>query len=74
MRTIETTAQVEDIRAEIEEFAAEGWDLDPDTGRVEWEDWFDRFERRHDLDLGSDLLSPVIRKVQRIARAAIREA
>lgn len=70
-----TIEEAEALREQIEEFAAEMWDTDPDTGRVRWEDWADRLEARHpEIDLGSDMLSPGFRRVQSIARAAIREA
>ena len=74
MTDIRTAADAEAIRDLIETFAADGWAVDPDTGRVDWEDWADRFERYHpDIDLGSDMLAAGFRAVQRIARAAIRE-
>lgn len=61
-------------RDTIANHAADMWDVDADTGHVDWEDWADRFERMHNVDLGSDMLAPSFRKVQRIARTAIREA
>jgi hypothetical protein len=74
-RAITTAADAEAIREAVEEFAADGWDTDEATGRVNWEDWADRFETHHpEVDLGSDMSSPGFRKVQAIARAAIREA
>ena len=73
--TIATVADADSIRAQVEEFAAEGWAMDPDTGRVDWEEWADRFEARYqDVDLGSDMTAPGFRAVQRMARNAIREA
>jgi hypothetical protein len=74
IRDITTVEEVESIREAIEEFAADLWDTDPDTGRVDWESWVERFERQHDLSLPDQWDDPVIRKVKRIAKQAINEA
>jgi hypothetical protein len=71
---IATVQDAEAIREQIEEFAAEGWAADPESGRIDWEDWFDRFERYTGHDLPSQLDDPAILRVQKIARAAWREA
>lgn len=34
------------------------------TDRVDWEDFLDRLEQRTDYDLGSDLNSPLIRRIK----------
>jgi len=74
MRTIVTAADADAIADTIAEFAAEGWARDPDTGRIDWEEWADRFEARHpDIDLGGDMLAPGFKRLQRIARQAIAE-
>ena len=73
IRTISTKEDAETIREEVETFAADLWERDPNTGRTDWEAWLDRFERYADLDLGSDLLSPGITEIEKIARRTIRE-
>lgn len=72
-RELDDLADVEVLRESIEEFASELWDTDADTGKVEWEDWLDRFESTHMVILPSQLDDPIIVKVKRIARQAIRE-
>ena len=72
-RVIATAKDVDAIRDLIEDHAADLWDVD-DAGRVDWDDWTERFERYHNVELPSDYFDPAMRKVQRIARHAIREA
>ena len=43
-------------------------------GPVDWEDMLDRIERNLDLDLPTDMTDPVIRRIQRLGREALREA
>lgn len=71
---IATIADAESWRERIEDHAADLWDVDQDTGRVDWDDWCARFERTFDVDLPGDYFDPAMRRVQSIARAAIREA
>ena len=66
----------EEILGLAREASDEGWFPD---GRVEWEAVWDRIDgaRLSDgstLDLGSDLDSPALRKIQRVLRAERREA
>jgi hypothetical protein len=70
-RPIQTAADAEAIRAEIETFTDEGWDRE--GTRFDWDNWLDRIERDLNLDLGSDLFSPGIKTMQQIARRAARE-
>lgn len=73
-RPITTTEDVEAWRDVIAEHAADGWDWDQDTGKVDdWDAWLSRFEALHDVDLPASYDDPVVRKVQRIAREAIRQ-
>jgi hypothetical protein len=53
----------------IDQFA-EDWVPD---GPVEWDDYLNRFERYHDIDLPEDMTDPVIRRIQRRSRAVWRE-
>ena len=71
MRTIRTAADAEAIRPEIEAFTDDGWDRD--GTHFEWENWLDRLEGELDLDLGSDMDSEGIKRVQSIARQTARE-
>jgi hypothetical protein len=72
MRTIRTAADAEAIRDEIVKFTDDGWDRDGTL--FEWENWLDRLEGQSlDLDLGSDMNSEGIRRIQFIARQAARE-
>jgi hypothetical protein len=73
MKEIRTVADVEAIREQIEEFASELWAVDEETGRVDWEDWFERFERHLDVGLPDQWDDPAIRAVKRIAKQAIQE-
>lgn len=70
---IVTPADVDEWADRITEHAADLWDVDPDTGRVDWDDWTLRFERMHGVDLPGSYDDPAMRKIQRIARQAIRE-
>jgi hypothetical protein len=71
MRTIRTAADADAIRAEVEQFTDDGWDRD--GTHFEWENWLDRLEGALDLDLGSDLDSEGIKRVQSIARKAAKD-
>lgn len=74
MKTIVTAADAESIREQVEVFAGDLWATDA-RGRVDWEDWADRFELYHpDIDLGNDMTSAGFRRVQSIARHVIRES
>jgi hypothetical protein len=57
----------------IEELAAAGWDRDSATGRFDWEYFLQRVERYLDVDLPGQMDDPVIRRIQRAARAAAAE-
>lgn len=75
VRVIATPADVDLIRDDLESLAADGWDQDGGPGgRFDWEAFLQRVELRLDVELPGDMLSPVILKVQRVARAAAREA
>lgn len=43
-------------------------------GRIEWEDLLDRIERTLDIELPGDMGHPVITRIQRAIREAVREA
>lgn len=68
-----TLAGVEAHREEIEEFAAEGWATDQETGKVDWEEWADRLEARG-YDLPGQWDDPAMKRIKQIARQAIRES
>lgn len=77
MRTIIAAEEVDaDITKAVEDMA-EGW-----VGRVEqggwgemdWDDFLYRLEADLDIDLGTSMESPAIKKIQKIARAVIRES
>jgi hypothetical protein len=74
MRDVTTVAEVDEMTEEITEFAADMWDTDPETGRVEWESWISRFEARHDVSLPALWDDPAMRRLKKIAKAAIRES
>jgi hypothetical protein len=67
--------QVEGLEPYLERIQdlAVDW-ADPDTGRLDWEDFLGRLERYLDLDLPTQMDDPVIRRIQKISRAAVREA
>lgn len=44
----------------------EGW---YNEGRIDWDDVWERMERYSDLDLGPEMDSPAMRKMQRYVRA-----
>lgn len=48
----------------------EGWYSDT---RIDWEDVWDRMERYSDLDLGPQIDSPAMRKMQRYVRAQLSD-
>lgn len=74
MTEIVTVEDAEAHRDEIESFAADGWAVDQDTGRVDWEEWAERFEKQTGIDLPGQWDDPAMVRVKRIARQAIREA
>lgn len=43
-------------------------------GSIDWEDLLNRIERYEALELPTQMDDPVIRKIQRLVRAAVREA
>jgi hypothetical protein len=55
---------------EIAESIYDGWYAD--GARIDWEDFFDRMEAGSDIDLGSDMLSPTIRAIQKHIRAYLK--
>ena len=67
-RQIQTAEDADAIRAEVEAFTDAGWDRS--GTRFHWDDWLDRLERSLDLDLGSDVSSPGLKRIREIARAA----
>ena len=71
MRTIRTAADAEAIKAEVEAFTDDGWNRD--GTHFQWDDWLDRLESQLDLDIGSDLDSEGIKRIQSIARKAAKE-
>lgn len=44
----------------------EGW---YDEGRIDWDDVWERMERYSDLDLGTEIDSPAMRKMKRYVRS-----
>lgn len=63
----------EDVTPEILEVAeniVDGW---YQTGPIDWENVWERMENQ-DIDLGSDLDSPAMRKIQRHIRKIRKEA
>lgn len=44
----------------------DGWYSDT---RIDWEDVWDRFERHSSYDLGNEIDSPAMRKIQRYVRS-----
>lgn len=71
-REIATVEDVEAIRQEIADFAAEGWAQD-DRGRIDWEEWGDRFEARG-YALPEQWDDPAWRRIKAIAREAVSES
>lgn len=69
IETVEALAPYEDAILEIAIGRA-----DPETNRLDWEDVLYRIERDLDIYLPSQMDHPVIRQIQKIARAAVREA
>lgn len=62
-REIRTREDADSIRSDIEE-VHDGW---YPKGRVDWEDFLDRLERRG-YDLGESMLSPAIKRIKAIVR------
>jgi uncharacterized protein (DUF2267 family) len=72
-RTIATVDDLREFEDRVRDLAVDGWDQD-DAGRFDWDGFLARIERYLDVDLPTQMDDPVIRKVQRVARAAAREA
>jgi hypothetical protein len=73
MNEIVTVQDAEAHREEIESFAGDMWATDQETGRVEWEEWTERFEKQTGIDLPEQWDDPAMVRVKRIAKAVIRE-
>lgn len=63
-KPIRTAADADSIREDIEQ-VFDGWYADAD--RIDWHDFIDRLEG-HDNDLGSDMLSPAIKRIKAIVK------
>ena len=72
MRDITSLTELLTITDDIEEMAADG--RDNEGGRFDWEAFLSRVESKLDVNLPGDMEHPVIRKIQRVARAAFAEA
>jgi hypothetical protein len=71
--TATTIATLTDLALFEERIAAVVVDWAPDRG-IDWHDMLDRIEGTLDVDLPSDMAHPVIARIQRIGRTAVKEA
>lgn len=67
-----TQEEIDRTLALTEDYAAVG--MDRRGPGFDWESFLDRIERASDIDLGSDMDSPFIKKIKATAKKAWREA
>lgn len=72
MREIRTAEEAESIRQVIEDLAEGRFAID-DAGRVDWDAFLLRVEEHANVDLGSDMGSPAIRRIQKTVCAFLRD-
>lgn len=70
MRDIRTAQDAETIRQTVEDLAESRYAID-EGGHVNWQAFLDKVESYADVDLGSYIDSPAIRRIRKMVRIAV---